>query len=259
MKDQKFIVYFFFAYLAVTAALNTLPCLLGRQVFAAADYAVDYFSAGTESNGIPRGWEEARFHSSPRHTNYTVEREGNNWFLKADSKKSASSLYKNVSLDLRDYPILSWRWKVDNTVKVKKGSEKTKAGDDYAARVYVTFERKQKDISLMEMIERSLVKAVYGKELPGEAIEYVWANELGKGETFPNPDTNKAVMVVVESGQDKAGAWVVKKRNVYEDYKRLFGAEPPKINYVAIMTDTDDSGEEAVAYYDDIYFHPVIK
>lgn len=252
MRGHRFILCFLFACLVFMATLTTL-------LFAAADYVVDYFSAETESNGIPRGWEEARFHSSPRHTNYTVVREGGNWFLKAESRKSASSLYKTVSLDLRDYPILSWRWKVDNTVKVKKGSEKTKAGDDYAARVYVTFEHKQDNISLMEMIERSLVKAVYGKELPGEAIEYVWADELIKGETFPNPDTDKAVMVVVESGPDKVGVWVAEKRNVYEDYKRLFGAEPPKINYVAIMTDTDDSGGEAVAYYDDIYFHPDIK
>ena len=259
MRGRKFIVCFFFAYLAAMVALNTLPCLLGRQVFAADNYAVDYFSAETESKGIPMGWEEARFHSSPRHTIYTVEREGNNWFLKAESRKSASSLYKKVSLDLRHYPILSWRWKVDNTVKVKKGSEKIKAGDDYAARVYVTFESKPENISLMEMIERSLVKAVYGKELPGEAIEYVWANELRKGEIFPNPDTDKAIMVVVENWSDKVGDWVTEQRNVYEDYKRLFGTEPSKINYVAIMTDTDDSGEETVTYYDDIYFHPVIK
>lgn len=59
-------------------------------------------------------------------------------------------------------------------------------------------------------------------------------------------------MVVVESGNENVGKWVEEQRNVYEDFKMLFGEEPPTIGGIAIMTDTDNTGESAIAYYDDI-------
>jgi len=37
-----------------------------------------------------------------------------------------------------------------------------------------------------------------------------------------------------------------------EDYKQAFGKEPPMISGIAIMTDTDNTGESATAYYGDI-------
>jgi hypothetical protein len=61
-------------------------------------------------------------------------------------------------------------------------------------------------------------------------------------------------MIVVESGLDRVGQWIEEQRNVYEDYKQAFGEEPPLVNGVAIMTDTDNTGEEATAFYGDIGF-----
>jgi hypothetical protein len=63
-------------------------------------------------------------------------------------------------------------------------------------------------------------------------------------------------MIVVESGETRLNQWVIEERNVYEDYKRAFGEEPPMISGVAIMTDTDNTGESAIAYYGDIFFKP---
>jgi hypothetical protein len=64
------------------------------------------------------------------------------------------------------------------------------------------------------------------------------------------------MMIAVESGSDQTGRWVVEKRNVLEDYRRFFGSDPPKAGAVAIMTDTDNTGEEAVAYYGPIRILP---
>jgi len=61
-------------------------------------------------------------------------------------------------------------------------------------------------------------------------------------------------MIVVESGSTKLNTWLTEERNVYEDYQRAFGEEPPMISGVAIMTDTDNTGEAAEAYYGDIVF-----
>ena len=61
-------------------------------------------------------------------------------------------------------------------------------------------------------------------------------------------------MIVVQSGPQRVGSWVEEERNVYEDYQLAFGEEPPAISGVAIMSDTDNTKERAVAYYGDIVF-----
>ena len=55
-----------------------------------------------------------------------------------------------------------------------------------------------------------------------------------------------------ESGPTNVGLWVEESRNIYEDYKKAFGEEPPMINGVAIMSDNDNTKERVVAYYGDI-------
>jgi hypothetical protein len=70
----------------------------------------------------------------------------------------------------------------------------------------------------------------------------------------PNPYTDRVMMFVVESGTAKLNQWMNEERNVYEDYKKAFGEEPPMISAVAIMTDTDNTGETATAHYGDILF-----
>ena len=61
-------------------------------------------------------------------------------------------------------------------------------------------------------------------------------------------------MIVVESGEAKLNRWVNEERNLYQDYKQAFGEAPPLISGVAIMTDTDNTGESATAFYGDILF-----
>jgi hypothetical protein len=89
---------------------------------------------------------------------------------------------------------------------------------------------------------------------PLDAINYIWESKAPVGTMVPNPYTDRVMMFVVESGSAKLNLWVNEERNVYEDYKKAFGEEPPMISGVAIMTDTDNTGESATAYYGDILF-----
>jgi len=61
-------------------------------------------------------------------------------------------------------------------------------------------------------------------------------------------------MIVMESGSERVGEWIMEERNVYEDYKKAFGEEPTNISGVAIMTDTDNTKDSATAYFGDIVF-----
>ena len=230
-----------------------LVLLLSFRAWAAQDrMSVDEFQS-LQAGSFPPGWNKASFVFSRKKTEYAIVAEAENSFLAARSSASASCIYKEVAIEPKEYPILTWKWKVSRTIE--KGDETTKAGDDYAARVYVSFEYRPERTSVLEALERSVVKRVYGKELPGEALVYVWANRLPKNKAIPNPDTPKAMMIAVESGPEKTGKWLLEGRNVYEDYKTHFGGEPPRISHIGIMTDTDNTGEQAEAFYDDLIFH----
>jgi len=95
---------------------------------------------------------------------------------------------------------------------------------------------------------------LYGQYPPGGAINYIWESKAPKGTMVPNSYTDQVMMFVVESGAERLNQWVSESRNLYEDYKKAFGQEPPVISGVAIMTDTDNTKESAATYYGDIVF-----
>jgi hypothetical protein len=61
-------------------------------------------------------------------------------------------------------------------------------------------------------------------------------------------------MIVVQSGESRINTWIVEEQNVYGDYKKIFGNKPPMIAAGGILTDTDDTNESALSFYDDIVF-----
>ena len=153
--------------------------------------------------------------------------------IKAVSNSSASGMIREIKVDLTKTPYLNWSWKVDTTLG--ELDETKKSGDDYAARVYVV-------ISGGIFFWRT------------RAINYTWASVHPKGSSWPNPYTGNVAMVAVDSGQEYAGQWVTRRRNVLQDLKMLHGIDKTHIDAVAIMTDTDNSNKSATAYYGDIYF-----
>jgi len=173
------------------------------------------------------GWERKVFEGL---TDYSLVLENGRTVVKAHSKTTASGLVKEVNLDPQRFRYLKWSWKISATIP--NGDEHTKKGDDYAGRVYVIF--------------------------PGRffwqtrAINYIWANRLDKEASLPNAYTANAQMVAVESGNARAGQWISEERDILADYRRLFGEEPRRIGAIAIMTDTDNTGAEATAWYGDI-------
>ncbi len=66
--------------------------------------------------------------------------------------------------------------------------------------------------------------------------------------------TENAMMLSLRSGDSLSGQWLVEKRNIREDFRRMFGVEVNEIHAVAIMSDSDDTGQSARAYYGDIFF-----
>ena len=172
--------------------------------------------------------------------------------VKAESDNSSSGLVRRTDVNLSDYPKLSWEWKV--TSIYEKGNVFEKKGDDYPARIYVIFDY---DISNLSWLRRNQIRALrifYG-EIPTRAINYIHDSQAEMGTTVENPYTELVTMVVVESGEENLNRLVQFERNVFEDYVKIYGENPPNVVAIAIMTDSDDTGESTVTYFGDIYFN----
>jgi len=213
---------------------------------------VGKFSTATEGNAPPAGWKPLTFKKIDRHTTYRLVKDEDAVVVKAMSEGSASGLTKAVKINLKEYPLLQWRWKIANILT--KGDVTRKTGDDYPARIYITFEYNPDQLGFFDKAKYEAAKLFYGQYPPLAAINYIWESTTPKGTIVPNPYAEQVKMIVVESGRVLINQWVNEERNVYEDYRKAFGEEPPMVSGVAIMTDTDNTGESAIAYYGDIVF-----
>lgn len=213
---------------------------------------VGKFSTEKVENNIPSNWKPLTFKKIERHTTYSFVKDEGTIVVKAVSESSASGLVREIKIDPKEYPIVQWRWKVENILK--KGNVHEKDGDDYPARLYITFEYDSSKLSFFERVKFEAVKLLYGQYPPIAAINYIWESKAPVGAFVPNPYADRVMMIVVESGESRLNQWVNEERNLYEDFRKAFNDEPPMISGVAIMTDTDNTGEQAIAFYGDILF-----
>lgn len=177
------------------------------------------------------GWLEKDFAGR---TDYSfIEDEEKGWVLKAYSNGTASGLVKKARVEISKTPYLNWSWKVGFLPKVK--DEKTRKGDDYPARIYVIFKT-----GPWFWVKR--------------AVNYVWSSNYIVGETWPNAFTSNTCIIVAQSGSKEVGRWVEEKHNVKDDINECFGIAVETIEAVALMSDSDNSKKEALAYYSEIYF-----
>ena len=207
--------------------------LVHRLVYLA--FVAGMKAAGAEGVAVLRdgdlsGWEEKVFAGR---TSYETVTSDGRAVIRATSRGTASGLYLQRRIDLDETPILNWTWRVDGTLG--DIDERTRAGDDYAARVYVI---RSHPVFLWRT----------------RAVNYVWASARSLGEAWPNAYTDASHHVAVRSGETEAGRWVEERRDVRADFRELFGESVRYVDAVAIMTDTDNTGGEAVAYYGDITF-----
>jgi len=213
---------------------------------------VGLFSSAKITENLPAGWEPLTFSKIKRHTDYSLVNAGDMVVVKAVSNQSASGLTRAVSIDPAKYPVIQWQWKVNNILQ--KGDVTNKDGDDYSARIYITFAFDPDRAGYLERLKHEAAKVIFGRDVPYRAISYIWESNSPAGTMVPNPYTDRVMMFVVEGGDEKVRQWVTEQRNIHEDYKQAFGEEPPMISGVAIMTDTDNTRESAIAWYGDIIF-----
>ena len=212
---------------------------------------IGQFSKATNGAELPDGWNPITFKNIEAHTQYRLDLDENRMVVRASSQSAASGLGKKVRIQAREYPLIHWSWKVTKTLERTKIGQKE--GDDFPARIYISFEYDPDKATFFEKIEYLIGKAIYGDDLPASALAYVWATSDPVGTIAPNPYTDRVRMIVVESGEQNLNKWIEEERDIYNDYQKAFGKEPTAVSIIVIMTDTDNTKESTVAYYGDIY------
>ncbi len=181
--------------------------------------------------GELNGWQVKSFQGE---TTYTPGRIDGRSGLHAEAKGTASGLFREQRIDLTQTPVIVWDWRVD-ALPQNGPDERSKAGDDFAARVYVVISG-----GVAFWKTRTLV--------------YVWAAREPAGAHWDNPFTGNAKMLVLRSGPKDLHHWQHETRNLAADLRTAFGEDIPAVDAVAIMTDMDNSGRAAEAWYGDIEF-----
>ncbi len=206
-----------YTLLALLLALEPAAMVPAAQV----DLALETF-AQARVGQPPPGWKARKGDIADV---YVVREENGRKFLHADAKGVVVLIGKEARYDVKQYPILTWQWRI---TKLPRGAdERKKETGDSAAGVYVIFG---------------------GWPIP-KSIKYVWSSTLPVGTRTDSPFASQTKIIVVESGAAKRGQWVAQRANVLQDYRSIFGEDPPKTRGIGILSDADSTNSRAVADY----------
>lgn len=223
---------------------------------AADDAASSTFSVPRFSNGTPgerpKGWALQPIRNVKNVTHYTLVRDEElaATVLEGAANAAAGALIYRFDADAKTHPILRFKWKPANLIA--SSDPRTKAGDDYVARIYVTFATDPASAGIKETAENAIAHVLYGETPPHAALSYVFTHKAALGTIITSPYTRRVKKIVLDADPASVARWKSFERNIYDDYKRAFNEEPTRISGIAIMVDTDNTGESASARFGDI-------
>jgi len=200
----------------------------------------------------PKDWAFQPVHNAPAPTRYMLVRDDElgATVIEGSANAAAGALIYRFDGDARINSILRFKWKPGKLIATS--DPRTKSGDDYVARIYVTFAFDPERTTIREKTENSIAQALYGETPPHAALSYVFTHKAALGTLITSPYTQRVKKIVVDADPSSVGKWKSFTRDIYDDYKRAFGEEPTRISGIAIMVDTDNTGETTSARFGDI-------
>jgi len=218
----------------IRTALSALFMLVAATTWAA-DHEVidDWMSAPVGSKGIPPGWDGQRW-GAPAY-DMTVENADGRRALHMVSKNEGSTITKDIKgrVNLQETPILEWSWKV--VTLPAKADSRRKETDDQAAQIYVGWPR-------------------FPEAVRSRIIGYVWDTTAPVGTIVKSQKAGTITYVVVRSGKENLGKWLTERRNVVEDFKKIYGEAPESPGGVSIGIDSNDTRSSAESFIGPITF-----
>jgi len=220
--------------LVLAGLLAALPAALGAVAFAQSSSVVveDWAKISVGAQGIPPGWQGQKW-GDPRY-DFTVVEDGAGKVLHLKSADDSSTISKEIKVDVKQYPILEWTWKV--VALPPRGNARKAETDDEAAQIYVTFPR-------------------FPTTLRSRNIGYIWDSTEPAGASFQSAKVSSVHYIVVRSGSADLGKWITEKRNVLEDYKKIYGESPSEAaGVITLSINSQNTGSRAESLFGKILF-----
>jgi hypothetical protein len=240
----------------VTRPILFVLVLAAAVAAAANEIAIAPFSASQPGEILPPGWRPITLPYG-RQAQFSLVRDEGRTVLQVRSDDAFGTVAHSVSADPGSTPILAWRWKVDRALE--SANLETKEGEDFAARVYVSFDYPLQELSLLTRAKLRIARALYG-DVPAAAICYVWDGRHVPGTSAWSPYFDHVRIIVIESGNARAGRWVEERRDVDADFRAAFGERlkgpTPRIVAVVAGNDSDQVHESVTAWFGDFKLEP---
>jgi hypothetical protein len=224
-------------------------------VFAAGAFAegppdIPRFSAGKPGGPPPVEWKHLPLASFKNNTDYMLVVEDGAVVVRAMAHNAASFLAAGADFDPHQFPLLSWRWKVAQGIPAASTAEQSK--EDAPVRVMVGFDGDTSKLPIKDRFAAKAAQSISGQALPYATLMYVWGGKVAVNSITGSSRSDRIRMLAVAADDQGIGRWQSYTRNLVEDFKRAFGEEPGKVTSIQVMTDTDNTGADAQAYYGDI-------
>lgn len=234
-------------------SLAMLACLIAACNACAQAPGPPRFSTA-QTGAVPGAWQTVLLSSNKQPTEYTLVVDEGVVVLRASAKGSASILAWRTDFDPRAFPMLSWRWKV--TQPIAGADTRARRSEDSPARVMISFSGNPASLKASDRAAGALAEAISGHALPYAVLMYIWGAKVAPESTTVSALTSRIRMIAVSSDEEGAGRWQSYRRNLAEDYRRVFGEEPGRVTAIELMTDTDNTGAVAETFYGDLTLAP---
>jgi hypothetical protein len=197
------------------------------------------FDSSALVKGVPSGWILDLKKGKPY---IDLVKTGDSFCVQLYSNKSSFGIKRGANVDIREYPFLNWEWAA--TKLPQGGDGRRSSTDDQVLQVYVAFS-----------------PLGWPEKLQTPVLGYIWDNEAPKNLTGRSPQMggSKLRYIIVRNKNDKLRQWYTEKRNIYEDYKKLFAdinnGEPTGLTHgIEIFINSQHTGSQAEGFVSSIYF-----
>jgi hypothetical protein len=226
-------------------AATVLIALLAAGPAAAADCSARDLAAFDATQGAT--WKHLPLSKLKRDTTYAVLTEDGQAVVRATARGSASAWVLLQAADIAATPVLEWRWRVPALIDDAANEDPKR--EDAPVRVIVAFDGDKSKLPQQEQRRMARAKALSGRELPYAMLMYIWDNRNPVGMIVPSAHTTRVKMIVADSGTAGVGSWRSHRHNLVQDFERAFGEKPKGVLGFALMTDTDNTGQQAEGFY----------
>jgi len=190
------------------------------------------------SQGVPETWRTYETIGGHPVYDFTVVELDVGRALRMRSIGDHSTIAKKVQIDLKTTPWLEWKWKV---VTLPEGADiRRRETSDTAAHLFVIWPR-------------------WPATLRTRLIGYVWDASLPIGSVQPSQKSGAVTFIVVRSGRAELGTWLTERRNVREDFLKVYGEEPENPAVIALSIDTNDTKSPSEAFIGPIRFRSAVS